>query len=143
MEKFLNLGLAWQGNAEPDLVLVRTIYNVEDAAYWKETHFFRLKMSIAFNFDPIFNLKKEIKVHSSLKSFAVRTFVSSIFVLIIILVNIRKNWNFLHNNFSRFNSWLGKLYIVLNECLETHKIQITCLLFHLIVIYKFYENIGK
>ena len=47
------------------------------------------------------------------------------------------------NNFLRFNNCLGKLYIVLNECLGTHRIQITCLLLHLIVLNKFWEQSGK
>ena len=49
-------------------------------------------------------------------------------------------------NFLRvgFNNCLGKLYIVLNGCLGTLRIQITfLLLFHLIVIIKFCEQIGK
>ena len=54
-----------------------------------------------------------------------------------------KNLNFLHNNFLRFNNYLGKLYIVLNECLVTNRIQITLLLFHLIIINKFYEQNGS
>ena len=44
-------------------------------------------------------------------------------------------------NFLRFNNRLGKVYIVLNECLGTHRTQIICLLFHFIVINKFYEQI--
>ena len=59
--------------------------------------FFRSKMSRAFNFGPIFNFFFNIKVHYILKSFAVRTFFSSIFVLTIFLLKVLKNWNFLYN----------------------------------------------
>ena len=50
---------------------------------------------------------------------------------------------FIHNNFLGFNNCLGKLYIVLSECLATSRVQIICLLFHFIVINTFYEKIGK
>ena len=76
-----------------------------------------------------------IKVHWILKSFAVRTFASSIFILIIFLLKVWKNWNYFYNNFLGFlrvNLGLGKLYIIFNECLGTHRIQLTCLLFHLV-----------
>ena len=116
-----------------------------DSKHWDEMHILRSKMSRAFNFDQIFNFWLHQSALDSEELFAVRYFASYIFVLIIFLLKIWKNWNYFHNNFLRLrvNLGLGKLYIVFSECLGTHRIQLTYLLFHLVVINKFYEQIDK